>query len=137
MKSQGRQQRTVRLREMLGAKRRELSGNMRGMIRDVRSRSAGGRNAPDPQDGEAEIENDLELAMIQMNAEMLHRIDAALRRLDAGRYGICADCNKEIPDGRLHALPFAVRCVECEQASEGQPNRRPPRASRAAIDGVD
>jgi DnaK suppressor protein len=137
MTAKSRQQRTARLREMLETKRRELSSNMRGMIRDVRLRAESGRNAPDPQDGEVDIEDDLELAMIQMNSEMLHRIDAALRRLDAGRYGVCADCSREIPDGRLHALPFAVRCVECEQNSEARPNRRPGVAGRAAIDAVD
>jgi DnaK suppressor protein len=41
------------------------------------------------------------------------QIDAALRRLEAGEYGICRDCGEEIGAGRLEALPFALDCGDC------------------------
>jgi hypothetical protein len=44
----------------------------------------------------------------------------ALRRMDAGAYGFCADCKKRIPQARLEVKPEATRCVECE----GQRERR-------------
>jgi DnaK suppressor protein len=41
------------------------------------------------------------------------QIDAALQRLEAGKYGTCRDCGEEIDPGRLEALPFALDCADC------------------------
>ena len=38
----------------------------------------------------------------------------ALRRLDEGSYGLCVDCRRAVPDGRLEAKPEAARCVTCQ-----------------------
>lgn len=46
------------------------------------------------------------------------RIDDALMRLDAGKYGSCLECAREISEQRLRALPFAVRCQACEERRE-------------------
>jgi len=43
----------------------------------------------------------------------LVRIEMAFRRLEAGKYGYCAECDAEIPDGRLAIDPMAERCVHC------------------------
>lgn len=42
------------------------------------------------------------------------RVDVvrAVEKLDEGTYGTCDVCGRPIPDGRLDALPWAVRCVE-------------------------
>ena len=40
-------------------------------------------------------------------------IAAALDRVAAGTYGVCVDCGRVIPAGRLEALPTATRCVDC------------------------
>jgi RNA polymerase-binding transcription factor DksA len=53
-----------------------------------------------------------------MRAETLARIDEALVRLDAGEYGSCAECDGDISERRLRALPFAVRCQACEERRE-------------------
>jgi len=45
-------------------------------------------------------------------------VAAALRRLDEGSYGDCFECGEEIAEPRLRALPFAVRCKDCEEARE-------------------
>jgi DnaK suppressor protein len=42
------------------------------------------------------------------------RLRAALEAIEAGTYGVCVDCGAEIPEGRLRALPVAVRCVPCQ-----------------------
>lgn len=42
-------------------------------------------------------------------------VDDALARMDAGAYGVCADCGRGIPIDRLRALPTARRCVSCAQ----------------------
>ena len=43
----------------------------------------------------------------------LVRIDQAQLRLSDGEYGYCAQCDSEIPDGRLAIDPMAERCVNC------------------------
>lgn len=39
---------------------------------------------------------------------------AALERIDAGTYGLCVDCGRPVPEGRLEARPDAARCVACQ-----------------------
>lgn len=45
-------------------------------------------------------------------------IDAALRRLAEGSYGICEGCGDSITEARLQALPATRFCVACAQAQE-------------------
>jgi len=53
-----------------------------------------------------------------MKAETLQKINEALARLEEGKYGYCFECGEEIAEQRLRALPFAVRCKDCEEARE-------------------
>ena len=46
----------------------------------------------------------------------LQKIDAALRRLDAGEYGYCLACGEDIEIGRLQFDPASTRCVGCVDA---------------------
>jgi DnaK suppressor protein len=110
--------RTAQLRALLEDRRRALTAGVTDLMRDVRTRTENTR-VPDAQDGvDAEHRDDLDLALLQMRGETLARIDAALRRLEAGTYGICGDCDGPIASERLGALPFAVRCRPCEEARE-------------------
>jgi DnaK suppressor protein len=45
--------------------------------------------------------------------KLADQVRAALARLDSRGYGVCEDCGRPIPDGRLEVLPWAVRCVDC------------------------
>lgn len=109
--------RTAELRRMLTTRRRELRREVQNRIREGRAdRPHDARDDVDLSD--ADVQGDIELALIQMRAETLSRIDAALVRLDAGAYGSCADCKHEIAQPRLRALPFAVRCQPCEERRE-------------------
>jgi len=47
--------------------------------------------------------------------QRLERLTNALDRMDKGIYGICARCRKEIPYGRLEAVPESVICVSCAE----------------------
>ncbi|MDX6266402.1 MAG: DnaK suppressor protein [Frankiales bacterium] len=42
----------------------------------------------------------------------------ALARMEAGSYGVCVDCGKEIPEARLQFRPEAARCVEDQERFE-------------------
>lgn len=50
------------------------------------------------------------------------KISAALRRMDAGEYGICIQCGEPIDQGRLQAYPYADECIDC--AEYGEQRRR-------------
>ena len=70
------------------------------------------------ESAEADIQEDLEFALVQMKSETLNKVNDALARLEQGSYGNCFDCGEEIAEKRLRALPFAVRCKDCEEARE-------------------
>ena len=65
---------------------------------------------------QASSERDRELGLILSDRERqkLHQVDEALLRLKEGEYGICEECEEEIPLGRLKAMPFARHCVKCK-----------------------
>ena len=104
---------------MLDNRRRELVAEVQGRMRDVRNEGSKERDVLDQgESSEVDIQEDIELALIQMKSETLNKIHAALRRLEEGSYGDCFECGDEISEARLRALPFAVRCKECEEARE-------------------
>ncbi|HXH07040.1 MAG TPA: TraR/DksA family transcriptional regulator [Vicinamibacterales bacterium] len=114
-------ERYAELRRMLEERRREIMSEVHEKIRDVRTEGAGGsvQGVLDAaESSEADIQEDIEFALIQMKAETLGRIDEALARLEEGSYGYCFECGAEISERRLRALPFAVRCKDCEEARE-------------------
>jgi RNA polymerase-binding transcription factor DksA len=49
-------------------------------------------------------------------AATIEEVDAALARLEAGTYGVCARCGAAIPAERLDAVPWAAHCVDCGRA---------------------
>jgi DnaK suppressor protein len=112
------------LRKMLEDRRRELMNAVQGKIRDVRASEGKEREVLDQGDSsEVDIQEDIEFALIQMKSETLNKVNDALRRLEQGDYGYCFECGDEIAEKRLHALPFAVRCKECEEQRENAEQR--------------
>jgi DnaK suppressor protein len=109
--------RTADLRRLLKERRQAMQDDVQSRIRSGRSdRAIDVGDALDHSDGN--VQGDLELALLQMRAATLIRIDEALVRLDAGKYGSCFECAEEISEQRLRALPFAVRCRTCEERRE-------------------
>jgi DnaK suppressor protein len=119
------------LKKMLEDRRRELMSEVQGKIRDVRSDNMKDREVLDQgESSEVDIQEDIEFALIQMKSETLNKIDAAIRRLGEGTYGDCFECGDEISEARLRALPFAVRCKDCEEARETAEQRERMAAQR-------
>ena len=115
------------LKGMLEGRRREIQAEVQGKMRDVRAEGAWGGKLNEVLDAvessEADIQEDIEFALIQMKSETLNKINDAMTRLEQGDYGNCYDCGEEIAEKRLRALPFAVRCKECEEARENAERR--------------
>ena len=116
------QSRYNEMKRMLDGRRREIQAEVQGKMRGVREEGAWGGKLNEVLDAvesaEADIQEDLEFALVQMKSETLNKVNDALVRLEQGNYGNCFDCGEEIAEKRLRALPFAVRCKDCEEARE-------------------
>ena len=114
--------RYAELKQMLDGRRRELQAEVQGKMRVVREEGTWGGKLNEVLDAvessEADIQEEIEFALIQMKSETLNKINDAVVRLEQGDYGYCFDCGEEIAEKRLRALPFAVRCKDCEEARE-------------------
>jgi DnaK suppressor protein len=110
------------LKQMLDDRRRELQAEVQGKMRGVREEGSWGGKLNEVLDAvesaEADIQEELEFALVQMKSETLNKVNDALVRLEQGSYGNCFDCGEEIAEKRLRALPFAVRCKDCEESRE-------------------
>ena len=119
-------ERYAELRRILEERRREITSAVHEKIRDARTE---GSNSPSHgvldavESSEADIQDEIEFALIQMKAETLAKIEEALRRLEEGTFGYCFECGEEISERRLRALPFALRCKDCEEARENAQQR--------------
>ena len=114
------------LKGILEERRREIMSEVQGRMRDVRAEGTGdpGQGVLDAaESSELDIQDEIEFALIQMKAETLNKIEEALRRVEEGTYGFCFECGEEISEKRLRALPFAVRCKDCEEARENAAER--------------
>ncbi len=124
------------LKYMLEARRLEIIGEVQHKMRDVRTEGAAALLhdvRDDAETSEADIQDDIEFALLQMKAETLNKITEALSRLDEGTFGYCYECGKEISSRRLRALPFAVRCTDCETIREDELEREVHVARRGAV----
>jgi DnaK suppressor protein len=127
--------RYAELKRLLDDRRREILSQVHEKIRGVRTESST-KNMSEVYDAgesaDSDIQEDIEFALIQMKTETLSKIDEALSRLEEGAYGDCYECGEEIAPQRLRALPFAVRCKDCEQARENAQLRERLLAQRSA-----
>ena len=115
------------LKKMLDERKREILSEVHEKIRDVRTENTFGKMnevLDAGESSEADIQEDIEFALIQMKAETLSKISEALARLEEGAYGNCFECGEEIAEKRLRALPFAVRCKDCEEQKEAVEQRQ-------------
>ena len=130
-KTSAKTSRYTELKKMLEDRRRQLMSDVQGRIRDVRGEGSKDREVLDQgESSEVDIQDDIEFALIQMKSETLDKINEALRRLDEGTYGNCFECGDEVAEARLRALPFAVRCKDCEEARETAEQRERMLAQR-------
>jgi len=122
------------LKDMLDERRREIHAEVQGKMRGVREEGSWGGKLNEVLDAvesaEADIQEELEFSLVQMKSETLNKITDALVRLEQGTYGNCFECGEEIGEKRLRALPFAVRCKDCEEARETAEQRERQLASR-------
>jgi DnaK suppressor protein len=115
-------------------RRRALEALLRGRRQAFPEPSAAHAAGPDPVDVAQEQEEEMVwLAVMDRSHAIQVQVDEALRRLVDGEYGLCIDCGGSISAPRLRALPFAVRCLRCQERFEIESDR-PLRSSRPVGD---
>jgi RNA polymerase-binding transcription factor DksA len=100
-----------------------LLDSMNGVGRDtLRSRAEGseasafGMHTGDA--GSDAYDRDFALSLLSQERDSLFEIDAALKKIDEGNYGLCEMSGRPIPHARLEALPFARYTIECQSELE-------------------
>ena len=63
-------------------------------------------------------DRELDYTLEENEERVLADIDAALKRIEDGTYGICSNCGKQIPEERLEARPWATLCIDCQRERE-------------------
>ena len=80
-----------------------------------------GDNTPLSEEVDAMVaveEGELRSALLSRYLDRAAALDEARHRLDAGSYGICVACGKEISPKRLGAVPEALNCTRCQEEVE-------------------
>lgn len=81
----------------------------------------------EPDEGDSEVfEREKNAALIAVLERRLVDIDAALKSMEKGDYGICQRCSKPIEPERLEVKPDATMCVSCQQEIERLSRRNRP-----------
>ena len=126
--------RTVELtdiRERLQRRRRSILEAHFGARRELKALKNQERDPEYEENAQSELADYTLSSLMESQRRELMLIDAALRRMDAGVFGTCVDCDTEISLERLQALPFAIRCEE--DAERHEQERRGAHSSGYAL----
>jgi DnaK suppressor protein len=118
--------RTIALQKIL---QHELDGDIERarQLRRDQAGDASGVPSDEADIARSELDRNMLMNLAERSEERLKAIEGAFERLERGSYGECEQCGGEIPIERLRALPFASRCVECQQQREARYLREPVR----------
>ena len=111
------------LKSMLEERRNDIKEKLRSLRETLPVQAATVTDAEEQSVND--FVQDVELALMEMKSETLTKIDEAIQRLEDGRYGTCSECDTEISEARLKALPFATLCIHCQEQEESRAADRP------------
>jgi DnaK suppressor protein len=107
------------LKRLLAKERADILARVKELMRE-QARNGGQPPADEMDVARSLSEVETHAALFDRAQERLSAIDAAIARLGAGVYGTCARCGDEIPLARLHAVPFAQYCVDCQNEANAE-----------------
>lgn len=84
----------------------EAYGQLAGQVHDAQEEAL------------ADLLVDVNLAELTREVQEVRDVDAALRRILVGAYGLCVDCGERIDRRRLEAYPTAKRCLGCQRVHD-------------------
>lgn len=108
----------------LGTIKKKLLEMREDLVKTVKNQQVGEADSEtgDPADQASNsIEKEIMFELSDTERVNLDQVEASLRKIDKGSYGICESCRKPISKPRLDALPFARYCITCQSTSEHAP----------------
>ena len=63
-------------------------------------------------------ERDLAIRSVDLDSKLLRDVRAALQRLHDGSFGVCIECESAISPKRMAAVPWASRCIKCQDEAD-------------------
>ncbi|MBI3752923.1 MAG: TraR/DksA C4-type zinc finger protein [Deltaproteobacteria bacterium] len=115
--------RQEKLKKALMDKKRKMWNELRDEIFNKLGKEYN-KQFDSPQDLEdqslIDLIEDTGLAVADMRREELTKMDEAITKLEDGTYGVCEDCESEIDEERLKAVPLTTCCVNCQSKKEGK-----------------
>jgi DnaK suppressor protein len=70
-------------------------------------------------------ERDLAIRNVDRDSRLLRQVKLAMQQIYAGTFGICVDCESAISPKRLAAVPWASRCIQCQDAADKEREETP------------
>ena len=116
-----------RFKKLLLKKREDIVTEMNNITKDTLSKSQ--REASGDLSGYSfhmadqasdNYDREFSLNLASDSQKLIYAIDEALGRLKEKSYGRCSKCNKEISRKRLHAIPYAILCIDCQRKEESK-----------------
>ena len=99
-----------------------IQGSLRAVVTE--SRATESTSLTDMSVHAAEtLHTEIQVALMDRRTQQVNQIQDALVRLSDGRYGFCQECDEFIGVPRLRALPFALRCRDCQGQAERRARR--------------
>ena len=121
--SDNKKTRQEKLKKILIEKKRKMWNELREEIFNKLGKEYH-KQFDSPQDLEEQslidLIEDTGLAIADMRREELTKMDEAIGKLEDGTYGVCEDCESEIDEERLKAVPLATCCVNCQSKYESK-----------------
>ncbi len=120
-----------RVREILERKQAEL-------IRVLRKRGdlAIEKSADQMDEIQYASERDLAMRKVDRESSLLRDVKAALRRIQDGSFGTCIECESAISTKRLAAVPWASRCIQCQEAADRDGQERTDLVSTTLVNAA-
>ena len=81
-------------------------------------------------------ERDLAIRNLDRDSKLLRQVRAALRRIHDGGYGTCIECEMVINPRRLAAVPWASRCIQCQEAADRDGQERSESLGEALVNAA-
>ena len=81
-------------------------------------------------------ERDLAIRNVDRDSTLLRNVKAALRRIHDGSFGTCIDCESAVSPKRLAAVPWASRCIQCQEVADRDRQERTESVSETFVNAA-
>jgi RNA polymerase-binding transcription factor len=114
------QRQREKIRKQLIGQLTSIYRSVHGEVRESMVRELFDQDEPRDEGDESTraLMRDTRMSLAEADAQRAQLIEEALRRLSDGSYGKCIDCGGPIEPKRLEAVPWAIRCIEDQEAFE-------------------